>query len=215
MVSYLSSNPKLLKLRFNRRCYSLLHNAIIKPEHLENFYRTYRLPKNPFFPLFFMIKRDYLSERERKKAERDEYIRSGLSRLPSYVKLLFTLCSRLEKQLTGRDSCPVYRKIFLPSTKKRTDQYGRFSHGDWVDYFDDYLGKLADEYDHLPLKKVEFLGAAMALQWEPDQKYRKPSKEIVNRLFRDLSKKYHPDKGGDPKLFIKVKWAKDYFSGEA
>ncbi|MBN2658930.1 MAG: hypothetical protein JXR86_17885 [Spirochaetales bacterium] len=213
MVSYLSSEPGLLKLRFNRRCYSLLHNAVIEPGNLDNFYRTYRLPKNPFFPLFFLIKRDYLAAREKGRFEREEYIRTGLSRLPAYIKVIFTLCSRLEKRMTGRDSCPVYRKSFLPSTKKRTDEYGQFSHGDWMDFFDGYLDKLAGEYEHLPLKKVEYLGAALALQWEPDQNYGMPSAETVTRLYRELSKAYHPDRGGNSHYFIKVKWAKDYFRG--
>lgn len=81
-----------------------------------------------------------------------------------------------------------------------------------MDFFDSYLDKLAAEYEHLPLKKVEYLGAAMALRWEPDQEYTRPSAETVNRLYRELSKEYHPDRGGNSRYFIKVKWAKDYFT---
>jgi len=212
MTSYLSSEPKLLKLRFNKRCYALLHNAVIQAEHLDDFYRTYRLPKNPFFPLFFSIKREYMKGREEKKAEREEYIRQGLRRLPPYVKMVFTLASRMEKELTGRDSCPVYRKTFLPSTKKRTDEYGQFSHGDWMFFFDGYQERLAAAYNHLPLRKIEYLNAAMGLGWEPDSQYKPPSREVVNHLFRELSKRYHPDRGGNPRHFIRVKWAKDYFT---
>ena len=57
LISYYRSSPLLMRIRFNKRCYSLLHNAVIKPEHLENFYKTYRLPKDSFFPLFSMIKK--------------------------------------------------------------------------------------------------------------------------------------------------------------
>jgi len=212
MISYLGSEPRLLQIRFNKRCYSLLHNAVIKPEHLEDFYRTYRLPKNPFFPLFFSIKREYLKGREEKRAVREEYIRQGLRRLPPYVKMVFTLSSRMEKELTGRDSCPVYRRSFLPSTKKRTDEYLKFSHGDWMDFFDSYLEKMAGVYDHLPLKRIEYLNAAMGLGWEPDDAFRPPSREVVNRLYREHSKTYHPDRGGNSRHFIRVKWAKDFFA---
>lgn len=209
MLSYLSSDPKLLQLRFNRRCYSLLHNAVIRPEHLENFYRTYKLPKNPFFPLFFLLKREYIEERERKKREREEYIRKGLIELPDYVKALFTLTAYLEKEMNGSSGCPVYRRSFLPKSKKRMDDYKKYSHGDWIRFYDEYLGKLGTRYEKLPLKKVEYLDASLALQCLPDPDYRPHQQEEVVSQYRKLSKEYHPDRGGDPSLFIKLKWAKE------
>lgn len=212
MISYLNSEPRLLKLRFNRRCYSLLHNAVIRPEHLENFYRTYRLPQHPFFPLFFMIKREYLDERDTKKREREEYIHKGLMKLPLYVRDVFTLTVRMEKSINGGDRCPVYRRSFIPRSKKKMDAYNRYSHGDWIRFFEEYLDLLATHYEKLPLSKVEYLDASLVLQCRPNPDYNPLDRDVVISNYRKLSKEHHPDRGGDASLFIKIKWAKDILS---
>lgn len=211
MAGYLKSDPELLNIRFNSRCYSLLHNGVIRPEHLENFYRTYRLPKNPFFPLFLLIKRDYLENRERRCREKKEYIREGLHRLPEYVRNVFIMAAGMEKDFNGGKLCPVYKKEFLPSTKKRMDEYLKYGHGDWIKFFESYLDKLGTAYESLPMKKVEYLDACLVLKMDPDEHYRRPREEDVNRRFRSLSKEFHPDRGGDPSLFIRLKWAGNYF----
>lgn len=208
LIGYLNSNRDILKIRFNKRCYSLLHNSIITPENLENFYRTYRLPKHPFFPLFFLIKREYLEDREKKRKEKEEFIRDGLSQLPDYVKKLFTMIALLEKDLNSTSKCPVYRKYFLPVSKKRINEFLNFSHEDWINFFDDYLGQLGTRYERLPLARIEYLDALLALQLIPDPGYAMPEEKTLIASYRKLSKDYHPDRGGHAALFIKVKWAR-------
>ena len=209
MISYLQHSPDLQKIRFNKRAFSLLHNAVIKPEHLDNFYRTYRIPRHPFFPLFFMIKREYLDRKEQKKSEKEKYINRGMKKLPSYVDRYFNIISDLEMQYNGAGQNPVYKKNIIPTTKKQVDLYSHNSHSQWLRFSDEYFKILIERYERIPEKIVHRISACFILQCLPETYSGLPESSLVKSRYRKYSKKYHPDTGGDPELFIRIKWARD------
>ena len=57
------ASDRLQKLRISPRCYHLLNQAKVPPGNLKNFYTTYRLPEDPFFPWFLKVKADWFIER--------------------------------------------------------------------------------------------------------------------------------------------------------
>ncbi len=209
MVSYLQNAPRLGGIRFNRRCYSLLNDAVIKPEHLDNFYKTYRLPKNPFFPLFFMVKRNYLMEREYKKLERKKYIDIKMKSIPSYVQRYFALLLRFEQKYNSAGNHPVFKENISVTTKKRADEYSKFDHADWIDFFGMYISSLTKYYKRIPSENLDRIYAYLILNSIPDSLSETPDSAKIKNRYRNYSKVYHPDRGGHPELFIKLKWARD------
>lgn len=209
MVSYLQNAPRLAGLRFNKRCYSLLNEAVIKPEHLEDFYRTYRLPKNPFFPLFFMVKRNYLMEREFIKFERKKYIEIKMTCIPSYVQRYFALIFQFEQKYNRAGNSPVFKNNLSVSTKKRANEFSNFEHADWIEFFGIYFACLGKHYERIPSENMDRIYAYIILNSIPDSLSELPDSAKVNNRYRNYSKIYHPDRGGNPELFIKLKWARD------
>jgi hypothetical protein len=209
LISYVNNTPELYYLRFNKRCYSLLHNGIIKPEHLVNFYRTYRLPKHPFFPLFLMVKRDFYRGQEEKKREKKEYIDRAFKQLPSHIRAFFKRISELEVLYHSSGKTPLYNLSLYPKTKKKADLYSHYSHEEWIECFEIYLVKLRERYDRIPRERTDRLLACFILLSIPVTLSLFPDKSLLKQSYRNLSKKYHPDSGGDPKVFIKIKWASD------
>lgn len=209
MVSYLQNAPQLRGIRFNQRCYSLLNEAVIKPEHLDHFYRTYRLPKTPFFPLFFMIKRNYLMERENKKLERKMYIEVKMNSIPSYVQRFFALILQFEQKYNRAGNHPVYKENLSVTTKKRSEKFATYEHADWIDFFRMYNCSLRKRYERIPLENIDRIFAYFILNCIPSSLAVNPDSTKINNRYRNYSKIYHPDRGGDPELFIKIKWARD------
>ena len=214
MVSYLQNAPQLTGIRFNRRCYSLLNDAVIIPEHLENFYRTYRLPRNPFYPLFFMIKRNYLMERENKKLERKKYIEKKMNCIPSQLQRYFVLIIQFEQKYNRAGDHPVFKVNLSVKTKKKADMFAKYDHADWIYFFGIYTACLLKQYERLPLKNLDRIYAFLILNCIPESFSEVPKIAKINNRYRNFSKIYHPDAGGDQELFIKIKWARDVLLGD-
>lgn len=214
MISYYRSSPALQKIRFNRRCFSLLNDAVIEPAHLMNFYRTYRLPHDPFFPLFFMIKRSFLANKAEKKIEKALYIKTRMNQLPPSVIQMLTLVLEIEEKYNRSDRALIYRDSLFPKTKKQVDMYIKFSHSDWFLFFKKHFSVLRKEYERLTIEKTDQLLACFTLDCLPDNFKGSPDKSLIKRRYRNYSKIYHPDMGGAPELFIAIKWAHDILLGD-
>ncbi|MDC7221181.1 MAG: hypothetical protein PQJ59_14690 [Spirochaetales bacterium] len=205
MVESLIGAEKLLSLRFNRRCYSLLHNAVIKPEHLENFYRTYRLPRHPFFPMFLALKRSYLEERERARKEREQAIARYVGEIDEGVRAYWNAFSDWERRFRGGKNSITHR-YFYPSTLKKARAYSAYSYGEWCYYFRDYLelmkksstGVREDDEGRFILNRyiLNLLPPPAVI-----------SLGDVKRHYRKLSLVHHPDRGGEPDLFMLIRRA--------
>ncbi len=209
MINYLRSSPNLRRIKFNRRCYSLLNNAIIKPENLVHFYKTYRLPRHPFFPIFFMIKRNYLKERENKKKDKEIYIQKGMKSLEDDVLRFLWLVLTMEKDLNRAGLTPLYTNLIKVKTKKQINIFLKFKHSDWLRFFRNYLEILLDHYDKQSSLKIDQLSACFILKCLPMDFSILPEKSVIKNRYRSFCKEYHPDRGGDPELFMEIKWAYD------
>jgi hypothetical protein len=204
----------LSSVRFSRRCYSLLNNARIAPHNLAHFYRTYRLPEDPFFPLFFKIKRDYLEERARVREARRQYILDTMRSLPPHVLGFIKYLGHLEKRYTAGGSYPLWQKNLFPATKKQARAYAGYELTDWVGVFRLHLRLLRDRYPALSPAFCEKLLACFVLEYLPTQIPPVwPGRPAVQLQYRRLSLEHHPDRGGDPRGFIELQWAREVLTG--
>jgi hypothetical protein len=238
--TYYRRSSDLRKVRFERRCYSLLQHARIKPENLHHFYRTYRLPKDPFFPLFFTIKREYLNERARIKREKEAYIARRMRLLPAEVRRTLRFLAQFEQHLNHAGRYPVWIDTVFPTTKKRVHEYERFTHLEWIRFYSNQVDLLLKRYRRLTENTATKIVACLTLGCIPENdgveentadgrlgRRRQdrthsggsshgipfPSPEIVKRQFRRLSMEHHPDRGGDVEYFVVLKEAHDILVG--
>jgi hypothetical protein len=210
MIDRLRTSKRLQGLRFNRRCYSLLQQAKIAPENLKYFYRTYRLPKDPFFPLFFMIKRNYLEERKRKKEEKIRYIAARMRGLPAPVLSYIRFLAELEAGLNRSGRYPLWSNTLFPKTKKRVGEYETFRPVQWIAFFRDYLKQMEGRYRNFDELSAELLLACFIIEELPSAApLRFPDEQRVKRSYRRLSKLHHPDGGGDSSYFVELGRAKE------
>ena len=222
MLSYYRSSPRLQKLRISRRCYSLLQHATVKPEFLHNFYTTYRLPKDPFFPLFLRVKRDYLQEREQKQQAKMQYIAAKMRTLPPPTLACIKFLAAFEQHYNSADRFPVWTLHMFPTTKKRVREYVHFTPVEWLQHFRNHLLHLQQRYRTLDEDSAERVLAAYILECLPEQGNNgetaktglpQPEVQAVLRNYRRLSKLHHPDVGGDEALFLQLQWAKEVLTG--
>ncbi len=210
MMAHYKTSDRLRRLRISRRCYSLLHRATIEPRNLRQFYRTYRLPADPFFPLFFMIKRSYLRERMRAKEERHRYILAAMRSLPPTLLQNIKYLGYLERRYNAAGRSPLWQKELFPGTKKKANAYLRYGAAAWLALFRRHLALLGARYRALGGAVADRVLACLALELTP--KVAPPpllSAAVVKRSYRRLSMLHHPDRGGDPAVFIEIKWARD------
>jgi hypothetical protein len=238
MIRQFRSSERLRHLRISRRCYTLLNHARIAPENLHHFYRTYRLPADPFFPLFFAAKRGYLAERRRIKEERHRYILEGMRALPSPVLDAVRYLGYLERNHNAAGRSPVWQEELFPPSKKQVDQYRRYDEGAWFRLFRRHLSLLQSRYRSLTSVTAERVYACLVLELIPACPKNGhgvtartgarssaspsvpvpppvPSAQQVNGSYRRLSMVHHPDRGGNPEVFIELKRARDLLSGPA
>ncbi len=210
MMDYYRSSDILKKIRFGRRCYSLLNKAKIKPEYLNNFYRTYRLPKNPFFPLFFSIKTKYFEKKRQRKLEKEKYILFRMRSLPENITRTIKFMAEFEKRNNPRGKCPLWFSRLFPKTKKQTDIFCKYSQPEWFFFFETYLRLLKKNYGKINVSSVTRIMSCFLLDCLSEKNAESnPDIAAIKRKYRILSKKYHPDTGGDPEYFLKIRHARD------
>jgi hypothetical protein len=210
MIAHFQTSARLQQLRVSRRCYTLLHRARIAPENLRSFYQTYRLPADPFFPLFFAVKRGYLDERERVREERHRYIITTMRSLPPEIVAQIKYLGYLERYYNAAGHSPVWQKSLFPGSKKRADRYAHFTTSDWHDLFRQHVARLLGRYTALSPTIANRVLACFVLGMTPSLiPPPRPSGSEVARVYRRLSLLHHPDRGGDPSTFIAIKRARD------
>jgi len=214
MVTQYNTSERLRQVKISRRCYTLLNQARIAPENLVHFYRTYRLPKDPFFPLFFSIKRDYLAERERIREERHQYILQQMKSLGPETRARIKYLGNLERYYNAAGRSPVWQTELFPGSKRRADQYTRYSGAEWHQLFRSHLAALSERYPAITPVIADRVLACFVLGIVPLLiPPARPTRSEVARTYRKLSLLHHPDRGGDPLLFIEIKKARDELVG--
>lgn len=219
MMRHYFANERLQRIRVSRRCYTLLNNARIAPENLHNFYRTYRLPADPFFPLFFAAKRRYLAERERIREERRRYILATMRSLPEPTLSMIRYLGHLERYYNPAGLSPVWQAELFPGSKKKADSYTRLDETTWLLVFRRHLALLEARYRGLSDVVAERALASWVLglyeTLDPERlPPQRPDRNAVTRAYRRLSLLHHPDRGGNQAMFIEIKRARDVLVGE-
>jgi hypothetical protein len=211
LLSLYRASPRLRSLRISRRCYRLLDGARIAPEHLDNFYRTYRLPKNPFFPLFFSLKGAYLARRSELRRLREAWIHERFRELQPRLLRFITLLGKNERALNLAGRTPVWERVIYPKTKKQAREYLHYTTPQWAELFDHFGRELKLRYPAAPARKWDRLFAAFLLECIPQKEpFEEPDPQTVRRQYRRLSKLHHPDSGGDADFFLRLKEARDF-----
>ena len=203
------SSEKLQKLRISRRCYSLLDRARIKPENLASFYRTYRLPRDAFFPLFLAVKSKWIEDRQSWKQKRIKRIAKTMERLPRRRKKELERLKILEKALNPAGTSPQWKLFMSPSTIKRSEELSVQSDIEWLNLYSRFLGSLTDRYHSFTNPEALRVEALLLLGFELTETIEIPEKREINERFRALSKTHHPDRGGNAEVFRRLKTARD------
>ena len=219
---YLSS-PALRSARIPSRAYRLLNEARLQPEHLANFYRTYRLPQNPFFPLFLAAKSEYLAIQVKRAEARRRWIRETMRSLPDRELEMVRYLGRLECAVNAAGRSPVWQERLYPGTKKRAREYQDSSPVEWLSVFRSHTDALTIRYPVLRRGFADRILALYLLDLSPRTSRSAlppfppalPPEATIRSAYRSLSMRYHPDQGGDPARFIHVKWARDTLLGQA
>lgn len=212
MLSHFHSSPRLKNLRMSRRCYSLLLHGKIAEHNLVHFYRTYRLPKDPFFPLYFKIKREYLDDRRRRREDKTRYIAEEMRSLPEPYLGFIRYLARFEKELNRAGKNPVWDEHLFPKTKKLARAYREYGREEWLEVFTRYADALEARYRNLNGIAADSLLACFILECVPEDPKNPPDRETVVRNYRRMSKIHHPDRGGSEAHFVALKWARDVLS---
>lgn len=211
LVARLRVSPVLARVRLDPIAFRLLDKARIEAKNLENLYVNRRLPRDPFFPLFLVVKREIAELRAQARRARDAAIAATVDSFPSEIRDFIIFLAKLEKRLNPR--CPLWRGTLYPRTKKRAAELAAFSYAQWIELFGPYLELLRRRYvDRPELRPMdpEKLLACMALRCLPDpETLRWPSDAEVKAAYRRLSKTVHPDAGGDVGLFRLITLAKE------
>ena len=209
LLSFLGSES-LQRLRISRRCFRLLDKALIDPENLTSFYKTYRLPCHQFFPLFLSLKRSYLMERRKWQEERERYIWEQLKALPPQTVRFIRFLAEWEQEQNPKSEFPFWMKHLLPHTKKRLYEYQKFNSLEWYSFFYSYLTGLTARYNLNPHPLTEKLAACSMLELIPSiHPFSLPEKRIIMKAYRSLCCRYHPDRGGDPAFFVKLQESRE------
>lgn len=203
------TSEKLQRLRIGRRCYRLLNNASVSPENLKSFYRSYRLPEDPFFPLFLSVKRNWIDGRKKWQEERRKAISLMMDGLPVERYRNIELMGRLEEKYNPAGKRPLWDKIVFPGTKKRAGELIGFEELQWQNLASHFLNCLSERYRSLSTEEALKVEALLIMGFNRIPVGTYPERQEVQERFRHLSKIYHPDGGGDSTLFRRLKTARD------
>jgi hypothetical protein len=215
MQHHYRSSERLRSLRISRRCYNLLNRAVITPENLHHFHRTYRLPKDPFFPLFLTVKRDYLADREEAARQREAYILEQVKALTPRRRQALRFLAEWEESLNRAGERPVWEKTVYPGSKKRADEMTRLTGGGWLRLYDDFLAAMGRRYPGVDPRLVRMIRSSLVLDLIPAvHPLHFPDRDEVARAYRRLCRTAHPDAGGRAEYFIRIKESRDYLLRE-
>ena len=211
MISHYRNSDTLRHLRINRRCYRLLDRAVITPENLHHFHRTYRLPKDPFFPLFLAIKKDYLNGREEAARQREAYILKQVKTLTPRRRQALRFLAEWEESINRAGERPVWEKTVYPGSKKRADQLTILSGSAWLSLYDGFLEAMGRRYPGIEPRLTKMIRATLVLELIPSiHPLRFPDRDEAARAYRRLCRTAHPDAGGRAEYFIRIKESRDF-----
>jgi len=225
VADFYNSDEVLKKVFIPRICFLLLNRGKVKPENLESFYRKYALPKRAFFPLFLKLKKEYYDNINKKNENIKKYIEAGIKKIPPFIVEYMNYFLKYEKILSRKVSTfsnskltkriplnrkennnpVIWKKLIYPGTKKRIDLFLKYKTADWNDLFKKYLSELKKRYKNYDENYSKKLLSLFVFELP----IKKHSEAEIKTKYRILSKKHHPDIGGDENLFKLINNAKN------
>ncbi len=210
LKEYLKDDRRLRSVKLGTREYRLLNRGTIRPEHVTNFVQTYRMPASPFFLLYFQLKQDYEQKKLTRKQEKKDFILKKLQELPWKIRQYLSALAVIEQHINHAGKNPVWNRVIVPSTKKASMEYGKYSLSDWKLLTQRFGGQLGIRYPGIPKDNWEKMFCAFLLGYPPKPGLKLPaSPEEIQRRYRKMSLQYHPDTGGNEKIFRMLKEARD------
>lgn len=210
------ASEQLQRLRISPQCYRILNEASIKPEHMADFYKTYRLPYHPFFPLFLAVKNEWFEQRRLRKEKRDAEIFARVKQLPDHRRRSLRLLAEYERMHHPNSDNPIWENRLFPKSKKRAEEFMRYGETDWFNEWCRHIERLAGRYRNIPAlfdacgsPTYSFKVLAVLVL-----RCRDVNRREVTRNFRFLSKEFHPDRGGSTESFRRLKAARDALLNE-
>jgi hypothetical protein len=210
LITFYNASPFLKKTRINRKCFALLNNSKISPENLKYFYRTYRLPENPFFPIFLIIKREYIKNKIHQKKLKGDYIKNNFLNLDKTTLRFIKYFAKFESTINNHQKFPVWNKTFYPTSKKSSDNLLKLDRNHWIKFFEQYIERLKNKYIKINEKYANKIIALFIL----DLPIEKHSPAMIKKQYRKLSLKYHPDHGGNSDDFNLLQKARSILMDE-
>ncbi len=200
----LQGSAALQKVKLNATSYALLNSGRLKLKYLDNFYATYRIRKNPFFPLFLSMTQREEERLVTKRGERREKIEKIMKEWPREILMLAVYLADVERNRNPK--IPVWNKSLFPGSMKKAREMTRYDRSEWQSFIRKYIGMLKAHYKRTALRDTEMLFDYMLLECFPDPDTGKPpTPAALKAAFRASSKRCHPDSGGDKAQFIRVK----------
>jgi hypothetical protein len=209
MWDHFMASEKLQRLRISGRCYRLLNRASVSPENLKTFCRTWRLPEDPFFPLFLAVKKAWMEDMRLRREKRRADILSIMSKLPLERRRVLDALAGLEKSRDSRSGHPVWDRTIVPKTLKQAQSMCGFDDDEWIDLWRTYLEHLTLRYRQFTPTDALRAEAKLLLGMDDCLTGNTPPASQISQAFRRLSKVHHPDQGGSPGMFRRLKTARD------
>ncbi|HNZ28010.1 MAG TPA: hypothetical protein PLG34_09445 [Spirochaetota bacterium] len=207
LANLFNSSSVLKQMSLSLAAYRLLNRVQIKSDSIERFLKFYKLPANAFFPLFLLMKKKYLDKTTALKKKKEENIRKILNNLSSSKKII--LKSLLEDEKKYNIKITLWRKYFFPNSLKKAEKLIKISNIELSEIIESFMEDFKKKYDNcisIKYKKV-------LCKFIMETALNKISPGVVRKNYRELSKKYHPDLGGDPAHFKKLSEAKNILLG--
>lgn len=207
MISLYKKTVKLQNLKLAPKCFRILNKAAVSPEKIDAFYKYFDLPDSPFFKLFIIIKKDHINKQNNLRQKREKQISKDWDKLPKQVLLMFTEIHTQESNWNSNSESPWFYKEIWPHTLKKIEKYSSMSKTEWIEFFIDISNRLSSYYS----KSSNIIGNLIPLFILNllSENSTSPTIEQTKKAYRYLSKKHHPDRGGDVSDFRKLKWARD------
>ncbi len=204
----LETTPALQLVRLNSIAWRLLNTPRLKIEYLDNFYRTYRLPRDRFFRDFLEIKWNLIDRKKKRRQERAAKIAAAVTHWPPEVRATLAYLAAAEKTRQARQ--PLTADLCAPTTIKRAVTLGKMQDPEWIAEIDSCIQALRRAYPRLGLPPATVLLDCALLNCLPENGTTKlPPPSAIRARFRSLSKATHPDTGGDAASFRQLKAARD------
>lgn len=204
LANLFNSSLLLKQVSLSFASYQKINKVLIKSDSIDRFLKFNKLPANAFFPLFLLMKKKYLAEINALKKRKDDNIRKILNNLNSSKKII--LKSLLEDEKKHNIKITLWRKYFFPKSVKKAEELIKISNIELSEIIEKYMEDFKKKYDNCISDKYK----KVICKFIMETALNKINPHIVRKNYRELSKKYHPDLGGDAVHFKKLKDAKDY-----